>query len=100
MGIREQFASLDAVNLNLGSGTGLVMSIVLGLIMFGIALNIKASTLKEVFVKPKSILTGVVLQWIGLPLVTFLLIMILNPMQQHMVEIPEDNSDATAVSAL
>ncbi|MBR0109705.1 MAG: bile acid:sodium symporter family protein [Bacteroidales bacterium] len=85
MGIREQFASLDAVNLNLGSGTGLVMSIVLGLIMFGIALNIKASTLKEVFVKPKSILTGVVLQWIGLPLVTFLLIMILNPILTPMV---------------
>ncbi len=85
MGIREQFASLDAVNLNLGGGTGLVMGIVLGLIMFGIALNIKAQTLKDVFVKPKSILTGVILQWIGLPLVTFILIMIFNKMLTPMV---------------
>ena len=85
MGIREQFASLDAVNLNLGGGTGLVMSIVLGLIMFGIALSIKPKMLAEVFTKPKSILTGVLLQWIGLPLVTFLLIMILNPLLTPMV---------------
>ena len=76
--IREQFASLDAVELNLGSGTGLVMSIVLALIMFGIALGIKGQTLKDVFVHPRSILTGVILQWVGLPLVTFLLIVIFN----------------------
>ena len=83
--IREQFASLDAVHLNLGSGTGLVMSIVLALIMFGIALGIKAQTLKDVFVHPKSILTGVCLQWIGLPLVTFLLIMIFHNVLTPMV---------------
>ena len=83
--IKEQLASLDAVNLNLGSGTGLVMSLVLALIMFGIALSIKAETLKDVFVHPKSMLTGICLQWIGLPLVTFLLIMIFNGMLTPMV---------------
>ena len=83
--IKEQLSSLDAVNLNLGSGTGLVMSIVLALIMFGIALGIKGETLKNVFVHPKSILTGVFLQWFGLPLVTFLLIIALNPMLTPMV---------------
>ena len=76
--IREQLASLDAVQLNLGSGTGLIMSIVLALIMFGIALGIKPQTLKDVFIHPKSILTGVLLQWVGLPVVTFLLIMIFH----------------------
>lgn len=83
--IKEQLASLDSVTLHLGSGTGLVMSIVLALIMFGIALGIKAETLKNVFTQPKAILTGVVLQWIGLPLVTFLLIMVLNPLLTPMV---------------
>jgi len=83
--IKEQLASLDAVNLHLGSGTGLVMSIVLALIMFGIALGIKVETLKDVFKKPKSILTGVCLQWFGLPIVTFLLIMAFNPILTPMV---------------
>ena len=83
--IKEQLASLDAVNLNLGSGTGIVMSLVLALIMFGIALSIKAETLKDVFIHPKSIITGVCLQWFGLPLVTFLLIMAFNKVLTPMV---------------
>ncbi len=83
--IKEQLSSLDNVVLNLGSGTGLVMSIVLALIMFGVALGIKWETLKNIFVQPKSIITGVVLQWIGLPLVSFILIVILNPFLTPMV---------------
>lgn len=83
--IKEQLSTLDSVNLNLGTGTGVVMSIVLALIMFGIALGIKAETLRDVFVKPKSILTGIFLQWVGLPVVTFLLIMLLNPFLTPMV---------------
>lgn len=83
--IREQLSSLDAVNLQLSSGTGLVMSIVLALIMFGIAIGIKPATLRDVFTKPKSILTGIALQWIGLPLVTFLIIMLLHPFLTPMV---------------
>ncbi len=78
MSIREQLASLDNVQLALGSGSGLVLSIVLALIMFGVALGIRFETLKNVFVKPKSIITGVLLQWIGLPLITFLLTLLLN----------------------
>ncbi len=83
--IKEQLASLDSVNLALGSGTGLIMSIVLALIMFGIALGIRVDTLKNIFIKPKSILTGLILQWIFLPLVTFLLIMALNSFLTPMV---------------
>lgn len=83
--IKEQLLSLDSVNLALGGGTGLVMSIVLALIMFGIALGIKVETLKNVFTKPKSILTGIVLQWFCLPLVTFILIMCLNGVLTPMV---------------
>lgn len=85
--IKEQLASLDSVNLALGSGTGLIMSIVLALIMFGIALGIKVDTLKNIFIKPKSIITGLTLQWIFLPLVTFLLIMAMNPFLTPMVSL-------------
>ena len=83
--IKEQLSSLDSVNLNLGSGTGLIMSIVLALIMFGIALTIKAETLKNVFVNPKSIITGIALQWVGLPFVTFFLIVAFNRFLTPMV---------------
>ena len=83
--IKEQLASLDSVTLNLGSGTGLIMSLVLALIMFGIALGIKMDTLKNVFVKPKSIITGICLQWIGLPLVTFIIILAFNSFLTPMV---------------
>lgn len=83
--IKEQLASLDSVDIALGSGTGLIMSIVLALIMFGIALGIKIDTLKSIFTKPKSIITGLALQWVGLPLVTFLLIAALNSFLTPMV---------------
>ena len=83
--IREQLASLDTVNLAFGGGTGLVMGCVLALIMFGVALSIKWETLKNVFVNPKSILTGLTLQWIGLPAVTFLLIVIFHRLLTPMV---------------
>lgn len=83
--IKEQLATLDSVTLNLAGGTGLIMSIVLALIMFGVALGIKTTTLRDVFVKPKSIITGILLQWVGLPLVTFLLIMGLNSYLTPMV---------------
>lgn len=85
--IKEQLLSLDSVHLNLGGGTGMIMSIVLALIMFGIALTIKAETLKNVFTQPKSILTGVILQWVGLPAVTFLLIVALSPFLTPMVSL-------------
>ena len=75
---KEQLSSIDSVMLNLSGNTGIVMSIVLALIMFGIALGIKKETLKNVFLHPKSMITGIVLQWVGLPAVTFVLIMALS----------------------
>jgi len=83
--LREKLSVLDSVSLNLGSGTGIIMSVVLALIMFGIALNIKPATMKNVFVHPRSILTGLFLQWIGLPALTFLLIMIFGKYLTPMV---------------
>lgn len=76
--IREQLASLDSVEVNLSGDTGIVLSIVLALIMFGIALSISADSLKNVFTKPKSLIVGILLQWVGLPLLTFILTMLLS----------------------
>lgn len=83
--IKEQLQTIDGASLNMTSGAGLIMSIVLGIVMFGIALGIKGETLKGIFTKPKSIITGIILQWLGLPLVTFLLIIAFNHFLTPMV---------------
>lgn len=83
--IYSQLQSLDEVHLNLGGGTGPLLSVVLALIMFGVALGIRVDMLKRVFTHPKSVLTGIALQWIGLPLVTFLLIVLLRSFLPPMV---------------
>jgi BASS family bile acid:Na+ symporter len=72
----ESLSALDQVTINFSSaGTHLVNSI-LALIMFGVALDIRLGVLKEVLVKPKALITGLVSQLIMLPAVTFLLIVI------------------------
>lgn len=76
--MREQLESLNAISLNFGSGGMVIVNILLAFVMFGVALGIKLQTFKEVFRKPKSIITGICLQWIGLPLVTFLITIALN----------------------
>ena len=46
--------------------------------MFGVALSIKTKTFKEVFTKPKSVIVGIVLQWVALPAVTFAIALALS----------------------
>jgi BASS family bile acid:Na+ symporter len=55
--------------------------------MFGVALGIKLDTFKDILRNPKSVLTGLVLQWVALPAATCLLVIILNPFITPMVAI-------------
>ena len=71
--IKEQLESLNAVVINMGPGGLRVMNIILALIMFGVALNIKLDMFKNVFKQPKSVILGLCLQWFALPAMTFLL---------------------------
>ncbi len=52
----------------------------LALVMFGIALDISVKAFKELFKKPKVVITGVFSQFVVLPFVTFLLIWLLRPL--------------------
>ena len=63
----------------------MIVNIILAFVMFGVALGIKTQTFKDVFKNPKSVIIGILLQWIGLPAVTFLVAMILNPLITPMV---------------
>ena len=76
--MREQLESLSTLTINFGQGGMMIVNIILAFVMFGVALGIKTETFKEVFQKPKSVIIGVLMQWIGLPLVTFLVALALN----------------------
>ena len=78
MGMKEQLEGLSDLTINFGGGGMMIVNIILAFVMFGVALGIKTSTFKEVFKKPKSVIVGVLMQWVGLPLVTFLVALALN----------------------
>ena len=78
MGIKEQLESLNSVTINFGEGGMAIVNIILAFVMFGVALGIKPQTFKDVFKNPKSVILGILLQWVGLPLVTFLICIALN----------------------
>lgn len=83
--MREQLESLSSITINFGQGGMMIVNIILAFVMFGVALGIKTQTFKDVFKNPKSVIIGILLQWIGLPAVTFLVAMILNPLITPMV---------------
>lgn len=85
--MKEHLQSLDTLNINLGSGEMVIVNFILAFVMFGVALSIRTSTFKSVFRKPKSVIIGLLLQWIGLPAVTCLLVIALNPVITPMVAI-------------
>ena len=85
--MKEQLALLDSLNINLGAGEMVIVNIILAFVMFGVALGIKVQTFKEVFKSPKSVIVGMLLQWVALPAITCLVAIILNPVITPMVAI-------------
>lgn len=79
IGMKEQLEALNSVTINFGEGGMTIVNIILAFVMFGVALGIKPNTFKDVFRNPKSVIVGVLLQWVGLPLITFIICLILNP---------------------
>jgi bile acid:Na+ symporter, BASS family len=71
------FREMDKERLNFG-GTSMPLQIVLGLVMFGVALGIKTQHFKDVAKNPKLVVLGFSAQFILLPAVTFLLVLALN----------------------
>ncbi|WP_456058430.1 bile acid:sodium symporter family protein [Campylobacter hominis] len=47
---------------------------ILGIIMFGMGLNVKASDFKELFIRPKFVLIGISAQFIIMPLIAYILV--------------------------
>jgi BASS family bile acid:Na+ symporter len=69
---------LDHVRLNFSASGVHALNIALAFIMFGVALSINFSHFRDVLSRPKSVITGVVAQFVLLPALTFLLVISLN----------------------
>jgi BASS family bile acid:Na+ symporter len=70
---------LDQVTLNFSTQNLFYMNLSLGFIMFGVALRLTLKDFLMVFTYPKSVVTGFVSQFLALPFLTFLLVLIFRP---------------------
>jgi BASS family bile acid:Na+ symporter len=74
----EALKELDPVRINFNEGGLHILNIILGFIMFGVALGIQPSQFKQLLVKPKNVLLGLFSQLIVLPAITFLLVVLFS----------------------
>jgi bile acid:Na+ symporter, BASS family len=72
-------SNIDNITLNFSRGSLLFLNIILGLIMFGVALDLKPGHFRLLLLKPKSPIVGMLSQFILLPLFTYLLILLIKP---------------------
>lgn len=70
---------LDTIRLHFDRESVNLMNIAIAFIMFGVALSIKPRHFKTLIFNPKPVLLGVVAQYIVLPVLTFVLVIILRP---------------------
>ena len=71
---------LDTIILNFDSESLFFLNLTLAVIMFGVALNITISDFLRIVKNPKSVLIGILSQFILLPAFTFLLVTIMQPL--------------------
>ncbi|MDZ7268904.1 MAG: bile acid:sodium symporter family protein [candidate division KSB1 bacterium] len=71
--------ALDAIPLNFNPATLTLLNVILGVVMFGIALDLQLGDFKLVLQFPRSILIGMLGQFILLPALSFVLVCLLAP---------------------
>ena len=69
----ETAQTIDSIQVSLNAGGMNTINIVLAFVMYGVALGIKPKIFADVFRQPKSVILGMVCQFILLPAFTFLL---------------------------
>ena len=72
-------SAIDLVRLNFNPQTLLTLNIVIGLMMFGMALDLRLDDFKRIAVSPKGPAIGLGAQFLLLPAFTFLLTLIIKP---------------------
>ena len=70
---------IDLVHLNFSPQSLNIMNMILGVVVFGVALNMKISDFTDEFKKPKSAIIGLTTQFLIFPFLTYCLAMIIQP---------------------
>lgn len=71
--------SVDNLRLNFNQDSLWILNIILALIMFGVALELKVEDFKRLLLTPKTAAVGIISQFVALPALTFLLVNIIQP---------------------
>jgi BASS family bile acid:Na+ symporter len=70
---------MDLVRLNFNPGSLWALNAIIGLVMFGVALDLKLADFKAVLTMPRPVLIGMAGQFVLLPAFTFLLVLAIQP---------------------
>lgn len=71
--------SLDSISIAFSADSLVLLNFCLGFIMFGVALGINTADFNQLRKNPKAVIAGVASQFLLLPLLTFILILLFNP---------------------
>jgi len=71
--------ALDEIQLNFNQDSLLLMNICMGLVMFGVALELSLQDFNTILKKPKGFIAGLISQFLLLPVITFLLVLLIEP---------------------
>lgn len=74
--MHDDLLLLDSVTLNFSAASLHIMNICIGFIMFGVALGIRWGEMKELIVNPRKVIIGLTSQFLILPAVTFIGVLI------------------------
>ncbi len=70
---------VDQIQLNFNPGSLMLLNVILGLVMFGVALDMRLTDFRHVLVTPKPVLIGIAAQFVFLPALTWAMTMIFRP---------------------
>jgi len=71
--------TVDDIHINFNADNLWLVNLTLSLVMFGVALDIKISDFSNLLKSPKPVIVGIISQFLLIPLVTFLMIIFINP---------------------
>lgn len=72
-------SELDAVRLNFSANTLHALNAILAIVMFGVALDLRAEDFKRVVANPRPVLIGLAGHYLVFPAFTFLLVLLIRP---------------------
>jgi len=71
--------NVDEIQINFNADSLWLVNLTLLLVMFGVALDIKFSDFTNLLKSPKAVIVGIISQFLLIPLVTFLMIILIKP---------------------